>query len=148
MSDVAQDTVRASHDPHDPHGTVRLAAMVATDRPPTRQVISPVDGSVVGLVPVCTSDDVTAAVARARAAQRAWAARPMRARAAVIRRLGALVLDEQARLMDLAGAESGKARKHAFEEVAHVALTARYYASDGSPAQTTTRSGASDWCRW
>ncbi len=75
MSDVAQDTVRASHDPH---GTVRLAAMVATDRPPTRQVVSPVDGSVVGLVPVCTSEDVIAAVARARVAQRAWAARPMR----------------------------------------------------------------------
>ena len=113
--------------------------MVATDRPPTRQVTSPVDGCVVGLVPACTPDDVTAAVARARAAQPAWAARSARARAAVIRRLGALVLDEQDRLMDLAGAEAGKTRKDAFEEVADIALAARWFAGAAPHVLRTRR---------
>jgi succinate-semialdehyde dehydrogenase/glutarate-semialdehyde dehydrogenase len=135
VSDVAQDAVRGTAR----HGTARLAAMVATDRPPTRQVTSPVDGSVVGLVPACTPDDVTAAVARARAAQPAWAARSARARAAVIRRLGALVLDEQDRLMDLAGAEAGKTRKDAFEEVADIALAARWFAGAAPHVLRTRR---------
>jgi acyl-CoA reductase-like NAD-dependent aldehyde dehydrogenase len=42
-----------------------------------------------------------------------------------------LVLDRQDELLDLIQWESGKARSHAFEEVAHVAMTARYYARTG-----------------
>ncbi|MCV2392927.1 succinic semialdehyde dehydrogenase [Actinotalea sp. M2MS4P-6] len=107
--------------------TTRLAALVASDRPATRPVISPVDGGVVGEVPVCTAEDVAAAVARAREAQRAWADTSVRARAAVIRRFGVLVLEDQDRLMDLATAEAGKARKDAFEEVGDIALAARWF---------------------
>jgi acyl-CoA reductase-like NAD-dependent aldehyde dehydrogenase len=39
-----------------------------------------------------------------------------------------LVLDRQDELLDLIQWESGKSRKHAFEEVAHLAMSARYYA--------------------
>jgi acyl-CoA reductase-like NAD-dependent aldehyde dehydrogenase len=38
-----------------------------------------------------------------------------------------LVLDRRSEVMDLIQWENGKARRHAFEEVAHVAMTARYY---------------------
>ena len=38
------------------------------------------------------------------------------------------VLDRQDEIIDLIVRESGKARKHAFDEPLHVALTARYYA--------------------
>ena len=43
-------------------------------------------------------------------------------------RLHDLVLDRQDEIIDLICWESGKARKHAFDEPPHIALTARYYA--------------------
>ena len=48
-------------------------------------------------------------------------------RAAMLLRFHDLVLDRQSDLLDLIQWESGKSRKHAFEEVAHIAMTARYY---------------------
>ena len=42
-------------------------------------------------------------------------------------RLHDLVLDRQEDILDLIVWESGKARKHAFDEPLHIALTARYY---------------------
>ena len=88
----------------------------------------PFDGSLIGEVPVCTADDVAAAVARARTAQRAWAARPMRERTAVARRYHDLVLARQDELLDLIQLESGKSRASAHEEVSDLAATAMYYA--------------------
>ena len=107
----------------------RLAAIVvaAPDRA-RRASHSPFDGSLVGEVPVCTPDDVATAVARARAAQPQWAARPLRERIAIIRRYGDLVLARQAELLDLIQVESGKSRASAHEEVADVAANAHYYA--------------------
>jgi succinate-semialdehyde dehydrogenase/glutarate-semialdehyde dehydrogenase len=95
---------------------------------PTRTVTSPVDGSALGEVPVCTPDDVALAVERARAAQAAWAALPVGRRTAVARRFAALLLDHEEELLDLIQAEAGKARLHAFVEFADVPLTAAYYA--------------------
>ena len=43
-------------------------------------------------------------------------------------RLHDLVLERQDEIIDLICWESGKARKHAFDEPLHIALTARYYA--------------------
>ena len=108
----------------------RLAARVAVpargrDGMPVR---SPLNGAVVGEVPVGTADDVAAAVARARVAQVGWAATPVRDRAAVLLRYHDLVLDHQDELLDLIQAENGKARVWAFEEIMDQAVTARYYA--------------------
>jgi succinate-semialdehyde dehydrogenase/glutarate-semialdehyde dehydrogenase len=49
------------------------------------------------------------------------------------------VLDRQAEIMDLICWESGKARKHAFDEPLHIALTARYYARTGEEHLATRR---------
>jgi succinate-semialdehyde dehydrogenase / glutarate-semialdehyde dehydrogenase len=91
-------------------------------------VVSPLAEREIGRVPSCTPADVEEAVRRARAAQVAWAARPVRDRARVLRRLGALVFERQAEVLDLIQLESGKVRAHAFEEVADVAVVAAYYA--------------------
>ena len=109
--------------------TARLAARVnvAPGRE-TRTVTSPLTGAVVGEVPVGTAEDVTAAFGRAREAQRRWALRPLRERAAVLLRYHDLVLDHQDELLDLIQAENGKARVWAFEEIMDQAVTARYYA--------------------
>jgi succinate-semialdehyde dehydrogenase/glutarate-semialdehyde dehydrogenase len=80
-------------------------------------------------VPRCTSDDVATAAERARAMQPAWAARPIRERAAVLLRFHDLVLQHQDEVLDLIQLENGKARRHAFEEILDVCLTARYFAN-------------------
>lgn len=64
---------------------------------------------------------------RARAAQPAWAAVPVRKRAAVLLRFHDLVLARQAEVLDLIQLETGKARLHAHEEVQAVAVSARHY---------------------
>ncbi|HMA46558.1 MAG TPA: succinic semialdehyde dehydrogenase, partial [Frankiaceae bacterium] len=107
----------------------RLAGLVtaATDRP-RQPSYAPFDGALVGEVPTCTADDVREAVRRARLAQARWAARPLRERCQVMLRFHDLVLERQELLLDVAQVETGKARISAFEEVADVAMTARYYA--------------------
>jgi len=90
---------------------------------------SPLDGSAIGTVPVGTPADVALAARTARAAQGAWAARPLGERCAVVARFRDLVLDEQDRLLALIHAENGKSRLNAFEELMDTALTAGYYAA-------------------
>jgi acyl-CoA reductase-like NAD-dependent aldehyde dehydrogenase len=53
---------------------------------------------------------------------------PMRHRARIFLRFHDLVLARQAQLLDLIQLESGKARVHAFEEVADTAIVSRHYA--------------------
>ncbi|HEY0777910.1 MAG TPA: succinic semialdehyde dehydrogenase [Gemmatirosa sp.] len=90
-------------------------------------VHAPFTGERLGAVPRATTDDVHAAVARARVAQRAWAARPAAERAAVLLRFHDLVLRDRETGLDLAQLEAGKARRDAFQEVLDVANVARYY---------------------
>jgi len=93
------------------------------------EVINAMTGRPLGDVPRCTVDDVADAAKRARAVQSAWAARPINERAAVLLRFHDLVLQHQDEALDLIQLENGKARRHAFEEILDVCLTARYYAN-------------------
>lgn len=107
-----------------------LASLVqAGDGASRLEVTNAMTGQPLGDVPRCTVDDVAAAAGRARAVQPAWAARPVRDRAAVLLRFHDLVLQHQNEVLDLIQLENGKARRHAFEEVLDVCLTARYYAN-------------------
>jgi succinate-semialdehyde dehydrogenase / glutarate-semialdehyde dehydrogenase len=101
----------------------------AADAGSRLEVSNAMTGRPLGDVPRCTSDDVAAAAQRARAIQPAWAARPIQDRAAVLLRFHDLVLQRQDEVLDLIQLENGKARRHAFEEVLDVCLTARYYAN-------------------
>ncbi|MFJ6248456.1 MULTISPECIES: succinic semialdehyde dehydrogenase [unclassified Streptomyces] len=95
----------------------------------TQDVTNAMTGEVLGTVPHGTPEDVAAAAVRARRVQKAWAARPVRERAAVLRRFHDLVLARQDEVLDLIQLENGKARRHAFEEIMDVTLNARYYAN-------------------
>ena len=108
--------------------TARVVAGRDADRVTTR---APFSGAPLAELPVSTPEDVVAAVARARSAQPAWAARSVRERAAVLLRLHDLVLARRAELLDLVQLEAGKARAHAYEELADVAINARWYARHG-----------------
>ena len=94
----------------------------------THVPVAPFTGAPIAAVPLSTPDDVAVAARRARAAQRLWAARPLRERTAVLGRLHDLLLSRQSDVLDLLQIETGKARVHAFEEVVDVANVARHYA--------------------
>lgn len=91
-------------------------------------VIVPFTGERLGCVPRGTPADVEEAVRRARAAHPAWAARSFAERAEVFLRFHDLLLDRRDELLDLVQTESGKSRRHAFEEVMDTAVMARHYA--------------------
>jgi succinate-semialdehyde dehydrogenase/glutarate-semialdehyde dehydrogenase len=100
---------------------------VAGDRPPG-DVVNAMTGQLLGRVPHGTETDLAAAADRARVAQRQWAQWPVSRRAEVLLRFHDLVLQRQEDILDIIQLENGKARRHAFEEVMDVCLTARYYA--------------------
>jgi succinate-semialdehyde dehydrogenase / glutarate-semialdehyde dehydrogenase len=107
-----------------------LAALVSTGSGEREQIDieNPVTGETFARVPRCTTADVAAAVTRAREAQRAWCTTSWAARSRILLRFHDLVLDNRDQILDVIQLESGKARRHAFEEIMDVALVSRYYA--------------------
>jgi succinate-semialdehyde dehydrogenase / glutarate-semialdehyde dehydrogenase len=106
----------------------RLTGLLRATSGESARAISPINGQPLGDIPQSTTADVEAAFERARRAQRVWAETSLDERAAIFLRLHDLVLERQDEIMDMICWESGKARKHAFDEPLHIALTARYYA--------------------
>lgn len=94
----------------------------------THEHFSPLDQSAIASIPQSTPKDVARAFERAREAGREWATVPLSARAAIIMEFHDRVLDHQKDLLDAVQWETGKSRKSAFDEVADIAMTARYYA--------------------
>src|SRR5437899_6299887 len=101
--------------------------VVASPNAESATVLAPFTGGPIGSVPVSTPDDVGIAFETARRAQRDWASLSVHDRERVLLRLHDLILARRDEALDLVQWESGKARKHALEEVIDVAITARYY---------------------
>ena len=116
--------------------TRRLVATSGT----TAEVRSPLNDAPLAHIPQSTPDDVAEAFARARKAQQAWSRVSVDERAAMLLRLHDVVLDRRSEITDLVVWENGKARKHAFDEALHVALTARYYGRTAHRHLDTRRS--------
>ncbi|GGR56796.1 MULTISPECIES: succinic semialdehyde dehydrogenase [Streptomyces] len=93
---------------------------------------APYTGAPLADVPVSTPDDVEAAFARARTAQRAWAATPVAERKRVLLRYHDLVLARRDQALDLMQAENGKTRRDAFLEVVDIGVVSRYYARNAA----------------
>src|SRR4051794_35318781 len=128
--------VEGPHDPeHDPTGSYaldrgyvsNLTRRLAATSGQTAELRSPIGDQPLAHIPQSSEEDVAEAFRRARRAQDSWSRTPIDVRAAALLRLHDLVLDHQEEIMDLICLESGKARKHAFDEPMHIALTARYY---------------------
>lgn len=111
----------------------RLAGHVVSDAAAgvPVDVFSPIDGRLLGRTPRCAPDDVAAAARRMRPVQEDWAMRPVAERAEVLERFHDAILDRQDEILDIVQLETGKARKHAFEEVVDAAIVARHYAYAG-----------------
>lgn len=98
----------------------------------TLTATAPYDALPTVAVPACTTADIEAAEARARAAQPAWAELSYAQRAEVVLRFHDLLLERQDEVMDLIQWEMGKARFHAWQEILQVANIARHYARHGA----------------
>jgi succinate-semialdehyde dehydrogenase/glutarate-semialdehyde dehydrogenase len=76
----------------------------------TREVVSfdPATGEEIGRVPLCSAEEVEGALARARGAQKVWAAHTFRERGRIVMRARAIVLEELDEIAALISRESGK----------------------------------------
>ncbi|MFB7718250.1 MULTISPECIES: succinic semialdehyde dehydrogenase [unclassified Nocardia] len=112
----------------------RLRTLAALEDPDGRQA-APVrevfTGKQITTIPIGTAEDVLSAITKARAAQIEWAAQPITERARILERFRDLVLADRDTIMDVAQAETGKARWSALEEVLNMVLNSRYYAQHG-----------------
>ncbi|MFC8157763.1 succinic semialdehyde dehydrogenase [Streptomyces cinereoruber] len=111
------------------HLTSRVSAAPNAARVTTT---APYTGVPLADFPVSTPEDVEAAFARARTAQKAWAATPIAERKKVLLRYHDLVLTRQDQALDLMQAENGKTRRDAFLEVVDIGIVSRYYARNAA----------------
>jgi succinate-semialdehyde dehydrogenase/glutarate-semialdehyde dehydrogenase len=74
------------------------------------RVSTPADREPIGEIRVTTADEVRAVVARARAAQPAWAARSIDERARIVRRALAILVAEQDRFVEVIVRDTGRSR--------------------------------------
>ncbi|MFL6106270.1 MAG: succinic semialdehyde dehydrogenase [Marmoricola sp.] len=109
----------------------------------TAQAVEPFTGALLPPVPQSSARDVTLAAARGRAAQEAWAARPLSERTRWAVAFGELMLAERDKLTDLVQWETGKSRIHAGIEALGVPMVAAHYGAEsaGYLAEQTVRSG-------
>lgn len=117
----------------------RLCRRVSASSADRQVTYEPFTGEPIAAVPLSSPDDVAAAAEQARFVQPRWASTPPVRRAEVLLRFHDLVLDRQEEILDLVQRESGKVRLQAFEEVAHVAMTARYLARRAGRVTASSR---------
>jgi succinate-semialdehyde dehydrogenase/glutarate-semialdehyde dehydrogenase len=117
------------------------ARVIASGEEGELRTSTPLTGAPLAVLPISGARDVSMAVDASRAAQRRWALTPVARRAEVLLRVHDLVLDRQGELLDLVQLESGKARGHAYEEVADCAIVARHYARRGPSLLADTPHG-------
>jgi RHH-type proline utilization regulon transcriptional repressor/proline dehydrogenase/delta 1-pyrroline-5-carboxylate dehydrogenase len=91
-------------------------------------VVSPIDGMIIGHVPEATPAEIEAAFAAARKAQPAWDARGGKARADILRKMADALETERDTLIAIAVREAGKTLADAVGEVREAADFCRYYA--------------------
>ena len=109
---------------------LRLRSQITLADGPHQEITvrAPYTGAPFGTIPAGTAADLDVAIQRARVAQKEWERRSFGERARVFLRFHDLLLERQNEVLDLIQWETGKARRHAFEEVLDTAVVARYYA--------------------
>ena len=97
----------------------------------TVEVINPATGELIGSVPALGPDEVTEAVARARAAQPAWEALGFAERGRILRRAQKWTLDNSERIIATIVAENGKTYEDAqLAEVSYAASAFGFWAKN------------------
>ena len=105
----------------------RLTDRVAASGGDTWKLTEVYTGEVITPLPQSSAADVAHAFAAARKAQAEWASWPVKRRLAVFKRFHELLLEHNDTVVDLVQAESGKARRMAFEETCDVPMVISHY---------------------
>jgi succinate-semialdehyde dehydrogenase/glutarate-semialdehyde dehydrogenase len=108
----------------------------------TVSIVNPTTGKRIYDLPQLSSQDVASAVDQARIAQKSWKAIPAAQRAQILLRTHDLLMENQDRLVELLQLETGKAKSHAFEEVAGAYGAARYFGKISAKALKPKRTKA------
>jgi methylmalonic acid semialdehyde dehydrogenase len=95
----------------------------------TMEVTNPFDGSVIANVPLCNADDVNDAVAAAKAAHPAWAAKTVKTRVQCLFKLKYLMEANAAELADIVVLEHGKTKPEAMASLMKGIETLEYATS-------------------
>ena len=110
------------------------------------EIVNPATGQRLATTPRCTAADIELAARQARSAQERWTRTSFAQRREILLRFHDLVLERQDELLDVIQLESGKARRHAFEEILDTALVARYYANTAQATSACTGAAARSRC--
>jgi succinate-semialdehyde dehydrogenase/glutarate-semialdehyde dehydrogenase len=105
----------------------RLASRVASSGS-TTTIPAPFTGEPLATLPISSADDVRAAYDSARVAQHRWAMLPVQQRAKPFLAMIDVLIDRREEILDVIQLETGKARRHAYEEFLDVAVCSLYYA--------------------
>jgi aldehyde dehydrogenase (NAD+)/succinate-semialdehyde dehydrogenase/glutarate-semialdehyde dehydrogenase len=105
----------------------RLASRLASGGG-TTTIPTPFTGEPLATLPISSADDVRQAYGSAREAQREWAALPVKQRVKPFLAMFDALVDRREEILDVIQLETGKARRHAYEEFLDVALCSLYYA--------------------
>lgn len=109
-----------------------LAARITVNSPRVSQPIQrPFDGQWMANLPLCEVEDVHLAAETALSAQQGWCKTDPRERAKVLLRFHDLLLAQQDEVLDIVQLETGKARRHAFDELVDSAINAQFNATRG-----------------
>ncbi len=103
---------------------------VDTKNSKTVSVISPIDGSVVGELPVVTSQDIDAVFTTAAAAQRSWEATPLNGRVKIMHLAADWIRHFEVYLTTLLIREIGKTESEAKSEIVRTADLIDYFADE------------------
>ena len=107
-----------------------LALLAVRPGARTYEVVAPFTGQRLFDLPLADEQDVDAAMATLRTAQKPWAARSLKERCAVMLRFHDLVMERKETGLDIVQWETGKSRRDAMEELVDVAINARHYSRD------------------
>jgi aldehyde dehydrogenase (NAD+)/succinate-semialdehyde dehydrogenase/glutarate-semialdehyde dehydrogenase len=105
----------------------RLTGMVVSTSGRSVPVVEVYTGEPFTDLPQSGPEDVVTAYAEARKAQAVWASWPVKRRVEVMKRFHELLRQRNLTVVDLMQAETGKARRMAFEETCDVVMTTSHY---------------------
>ncbi len=97
---------------------------------PTFEVTNPATCEIIARLPIHSTDEVRAAVQRARAAQPAWEALGSEGRARIMRKLRRVAVAHKEQMIATIVAESGKPRIEALTEILYLADVLTYYCAN------------------
>lgn len=111
--------------------TVLEKPQTHVESPEVLESFNPATGEKLGEVKLFTPADVAAAAARAREAQKGWAAMGIDGRARILHRLRHVMLDRIGEIADVIHRENGKARHEAVTMVLPICEAIKFYAKVG-----------------